>query len=108
MRAYIEGYGCTMSVGESREVRDLLIKRGWEIAQSPSQADLAVLAICVVIDKTEREMLCRVSALSQVPRLFVAGCMATTKCREKVEGIATNAQFFATSAYLGGEAEESG
>lgn len=92
MRAYVEAYGCTLNVGESKEIRDLLINRGWQIVAAPAEADLAVLATCVVIDKTEREMLRRVKALRTTPRLIITGCMATA-CREKAEALAPEAEF---------------
>ncbi len=92
MRAYIESYGCTLNAGEAREVRDLLVRTGWQIVRSPAEADLAVLATCVVIDKTEREMLRRIKTLSAAPRLIITGCMATA-CRDKAEALAPAAEF---------------
>ena len=29
MKAYVEAYGCTLNFGESREIEDLLIEKGW-------------------------------------------------------------------------------
>jgi MiaB-like tRNA modifying enzyme len=94
MKAFVEAYGCTLNFGESREIEDLLVSRGWEIVDSPDQCDLAVLATCVVIETTERAMLKRIRELSDVPKLVVTGCMATA-CREKAERIAPNALFVA-------------
>ena len=92
MRAYVEAYGCTLNVGESREMRAHLAERGWDLVASPDDADLAVLVTCVVIEKTERQMLKRVKDLRRVPKLLVTGCMATA-CRERAEEVAPHAVF---------------
>ncbi|OGS43116.1 MAG: hypothetical protein A3K76_03655 [Euryarchaeota archaeon RBG_13_57_23] len=92
MRAYVEAYGCTLNFGESREVEDLLASKGWSIVQSPDEADLAVLATCVVVEKTERAMVKRLAELRTVPKLIVTGCMATA-CREKVQSLVPDAVF---------------
>jgi len=92
MRAYVEAYGCTLNVGESREIKELLVSRGWQLTETPDDADLAVLATCVVIEKTEREMLRRVKVLSSAPRLIITGCMATA-CAERAASIAPEAVF---------------
>lgn len=92
MKAYVEAYGCTLNIGESREVEDLLLSSGWELVDSPGDADMAVLATCVVVAKTERAMLKRVHALSSARRLVITGCMATA-CREAAERAAPGAEF---------------
>jgi len=92
MRAYVEAYGCTLNFGESREIEDLLLNRGWELAGSPEDCDLVVLVTCVVIETTERAMLKRIRELVNMPNLVVTGCMATA-CRQKAERVAPNAAF---------------
>jgi threonylcarbamoyladenosine tRNA methylthiotransferase CDKAL1 len=94
MKAYVEAYGCTLNFGESREIEDLLVERGWEIVDDPKDSDLVVLATCVVIETTERAMLKRIAELSKGPRLVVTGCMATV-CREKVQKVSPSAAFVA-------------
>lgn len=94
MKAYLEAYGCTLNFGESREMEDVLVDKGWEMVSDLEQSDLAVLVTCVVIETTERAMLKRVSELSKAPRLVITGCMATT-CRGKAQRIAPLAAFVA-------------
>jgi len=97
MKAYVEAYGCTLNFGESREIEDMLVEKGWDIVPNPGESDLAVLATCVVIETTERAMLKRVAELSKaVPRLVITGCMATA-CREKAQRLAPSAMFVAPS-----------
>ncbi len=92
MKAYVEAHGCSLNFGESREIEDLLSGNGWDIVNDSGDCDLAVLVTCVVIKKTERKMLKRVRALSNAPRLVIAGCMATA-CPEKAVAIAPGASF---------------
>ena len=94
MKAYVEAYGCTLNFGESREIEDVLVEKGWEVVDELEGSDLAVLVTCVVIETTEREMLKRIAQLSTAPRLVVTGCMATA-CREKAERVAPSAVFVA-------------
>ena len=94
MKAFVEAYGCTLNFGESREIEDLLVDKGWEISKDPTDSDLAVLVTCVVIDTTERAMLKRIKELSAAPRLIVTGCMATA-CREKAKLACPRADFVA-------------
>lgn len=77
MRAYVESYGCTLNHGEADEARDALSSKGWELTDDPDEADLAVIATCIVIEPTEKRMLRRIEELSQVPRLIITGCLAS-------------------------------
>jgi len=92
MKAYVEAYGCTLNYGESREIEDLLVGRGWELCNRPEGCDLVVISTCVVIETTERAMVKRLSELKGSPRLIVTGCMATA-CRDKAEAVVPGATF---------------
>ena len=94
MKAHVEAYGCTLNFGEAREMNELLQSRGWSLVDDIEEADLAVLVTCVVIEKTERAMMKRIEGLSSVPRLVIAGCMATAY-RQKAASAAPNALFVA-------------
>lgn len=94
MKVYFEAYGCAMNIGESRELEERMLSLGWEPASSADDADLVVLSTCVVVAKTERNMMKRLVALSSVQRLLVTGCLVTT-CREKAHEIVPDAEFVA-------------
>ena len=94
MKAHVEAYGCTLNVGESSEIEDLLAQNGWELVDDPAGCDLSVLVTCVVIQKTERKMLKRVVALASAPKFVITGCMATS-CRREAELLAPHASFIA-------------
>jgi MiaB-like tRNA modifying enzyme len=76
-RYHIETYGCTANRGESREIERKLRDGGHVPAEGPSEADVAVLNTCTVLEKTERNMLRRAEELDrEVSDLVVTGCMA--------------------------------
>jgi MiaB-like tRNA modifying enzyme len=76
-RYHIETYGCTANRGEAREIERALRKGGHHPAP-PSEADVAILNTCTVLEKTERNMLSRARDLDdKTPAdLVVTGCMA--------------------------------
>lgn len=54
-----------------------MASKGWELTDDRHEADLAVIATCIVIEPTERRMLRRIEELSHVPRLIITGCLAS-------------------------------
>lgn len=95
MRAHIESYGCTLNCGEAREIEDLLASRGWELVGADDDFDLAMLATCAVVQKTERRMFERIGELASARRLIITGCMANLPMKERVHAIAPQAEFLA-------------
>ncbi len=93
MRAHIEAYGCALNRGEALEFESILRLSGWEIVDSPSDANLNVIATCAVIETTENEMIKRAKALSSLDRpLLITGCMASA-LKTRIEKAAPEAQF---------------
>jgi len=71
-----EGYGCTLSYGESRRTRGLAEEAGWETTDNASSASVVVIHTCTVIGRTERSMLRRIDNLAMSGRMvLVAGCL---------------------------------
>jgi MiaB-like tRNA modifying enzyme len=83
-RYHIETYGCTSNRGESRQIERALRDGGHHPASSPSEADVAILNTCTVLEKTERNMLARAQELdAETPGdLVVTGCMALAQGAE--------------------------
>jgi MiaB-like tRNA modifying enzyme len=77
-RYHIETYGCTSNRGESRDIERALRAGGHRPAESPAEADVAILNTCTVVEKTERNMLRRAAELdAETPAdLVITGCMA--------------------------------
>ena len=80
---HIETYGCTSNRGESREIERALRDGGHYPAESPADADVAILNTCTVVEKTERNMLRRAEELAdETADLVVTGCMALAQGEE--------------------------
>jgi MiaB-like tRNA modifying enzyme len=77
-RYHIETYGCTSNRGESRQIERALRDGGHHPVEDPTDADVAILNTCTVLEKTERNMLTRAQELDEdTPGdLVVTGCMA--------------------------------
>jgi len=88
VRVAFEGYGCTLSYGESRRTRALAEDAGWETTDDASTASVVVIHTCTVIGRTERSMLRRIDDLAISGRMvLVAGCLprAQTEVVEALE-----------------------
>jgi threonylcarbamoyladenosine tRNA methylthiotransferase CDKAL1 len=76
VRVAFEGYGCTLSYGESRRTRTLADEAGWETTDDASSASIVVIHTCTVIGRTERSMLRRIDTLAMSGRMvIVGGCL---------------------------------
>ena len=80
--AYIETYGCQMNFADSQVVASILKDIGYQLATSPSEANLILLNTCSIREKAELKVRNRLSSLSHYrkknPNLKVGvlGCMA--------------------------------
>lgn len=93
MRAYIEAYGCALNRGEALEFESILRSSGWDIVDSPEEANLNLIATCAVIQTTENQMIKRAKHLESLGRpLVVTGCMVSA-LRDKIEKAAPGARF---------------
>ncbi|MFC4989650.1 tRNA (N(6)-L-threonylcarbamoyladenosine(37)-C(2))-methylthiotransferase [Saliphagus infecundisoli] len=76
-RYHIETYGCTSNRGESAAIERRLRDAGHRKVEGATEADVAILNTCTVVEKTERNMLRRAEELAdETADLYVTGCMA--------------------------------
>lgn len=83
---FIETYGCQMNVAESNAMESILMGRGWSQAQSPEEADLAIINTCSVRKSAENRIWGRLGAYTHIKfqrakeggrlTLVLTGCMA--------------------------------
>jgi threonylcarbamoyladenosine tRNA methylthiotransferase CDKAL1 len=73
MKFYIETYGCTSNMGNSKDLESALINLG-HFPTTIEQADITIVNTCAVTEKTERKILKRLHQL-QGDRLIIAGCL---------------------------------
>ena len=76
-RYHIETYGCTANQGEGLTIERRLRDAGHHPVDGPTQADVAILNTCTVVEKTDHNMLSRAKELDdETADLIVTGCMA--------------------------------
>jgi MiaB-like tRNA modifying enzyme len=76
-RYHIETYGCTSNRGESRAIERRLRDAGHHRVDDETEADVAILNTCTVVETTEDRMLRRARELDAATAdLIVTGCMA--------------------------------
>jgi tRNA-2-methylthio-N6-dimethylallyladenosine synthase len=81
-KAWVETYGCQMNVSDGELMQGVLAARGFELADSPENADVILVNTCAIREHAEQRVLGRVSELNRIklerPDLVigVTGCMA--------------------------------
>jgi threonylcarbamoyladenosine tRNA methylthiotransferase CDKAL1 len=77
-RVCIETYGCAYNVSDSETMAGVLENAGYTLADSAESADAVIVNSCTVKDRTFREFVKRVRALSALPSrpaIVIAGCI---------------------------------
>ena len=80
--AYIETYGCQMNIADTELVNSILTDAGFNVCESPEQADIILINTCAVREHAEERVIGRASQLSGLrnrrPDLTIGilGCMA--------------------------------
>lgn len=81
-RAYVETYGCQMNVSDGELMEGILAAQGYEIVDSPEDADVVLVNTCAIREHAESRVLGRVAQLNGLKRerpdlvIGVTGCMA--------------------------------
>jgi len=110
MRAFIEGYGCSLNRSDTEQVRGFLKANSFELVEKPEKADVIVTNTCAVKEQTESKMLRRIRQLNAIAEkkkstLVVFGCLpkinpeAISKISGKITQIGPNLQEL--SCFLG-------
>ncbi len=76
-KVYIEVYGCTLNRADAATIKTVVLNNGYEIVDTPNDADVIILNTCIVRYDTEVRMIKRLNSLSKLgKKIIVAGCMA--------------------------------
>ncbi len=70
-------FGCQMNVHDSQRIEDLMRASGYELVDSPNEADVVVLNTCSVREKAEQKLRSEAGRLKKHDVvLVIAGCVA--------------------------------
>jgi threonylcarbamoyladenosine tRNA methylthiotransferase CDKAL1 len=76
VRVYVESYGCTRNKADGEIMEAILLKAGYELAETPDSADYVVVNTCAVKDPTEHKMARRIRELIDSGKKVIAtGCL---------------------------------
>ncbi len=92
-KIYLRSFGCQMNFRDSEEIAGLMMEKGWELTDSPEEADAAIFNTCAVRKHAEDRAISNVGALAPFkkkrPRLVigVVGCMAKAHGRNIIDRV---------------------
>lgn len=80
-RVYIETFGCQMNVSDTERAASGLRKAGYELIESPDEADVVLFNTCSVRERAEQKVFNRIGEVrkargTQQPMIGVMGCVA--------------------------------
>jgi tRNA-2-methylthio-N6-dimethylallyladenosine synthase len=81
-KVYVETYGCQMNVSDGELMQGILANVGYDIANTPDEADVILVNTCAIRDHAEQRVVGRVGDLSRFKQdrpdvvIGVTGCMA--------------------------------
>ena len=76
VRVYVESYGCSRNKADGEIMEAILLRAGYELAESPEKADYVVVNTCAVKDPTELKMARRIRELIDLgKRVIATGCL---------------------------------
>jgi tRNA-2-methylthio-N6-dimethylallyladenosine synthase len=81
-KAYVETYGCQMNISDGELMSGVLASQGYDLVETPDQADVVLVNTCAIRQHAEQRVLGRVAQLNGLkdknPELLigVTGCMA--------------------------------
>ena len=76
VRVHVESYGCTRNRADGEIMEVILLRAGYELAETPESADYVVVNTCAVKDPTELKMARRIRELIDSGKKVIAtGCL---------------------------------
>lgn len=108
-KLYIKTYGCQMNVYDSQRMIDLLSPLGYEITETPNDADMAILNTCHIREKAEQKVFSDLGRLRIVKderenageemMIAVGGCVAQAEGAEIIKQAPYVSMVFGPQAY---------
>lgn len=108
-KLYIKTYGCQMNVYDSQRMVDLLSPLGYEMTETPNEADMAILNTCHIREKAEQKVFSDLGRLRIVKderaesgkdmMIAVGGCVAQAEGAEIIRQAPYVSMVFGPQAY---------
>ncbi|MFA5334115.1 MAG: tRNA (N6-isopentenyl adenosine(37)-C2)-methylthiotransferase MiaB, partial [Candidatus Omnitrophota bacterium] len=67
-KVYLKVYGCQMNFRDSEEIAGIFMQRGWALAASPEDADVAIFNTCSVRKHAEERAISNIGALKALKK----------------------------------------
>ena len=90
-QVYIKTFGCQMNFRDSEEIAGIFMQKGWELAASPEEADVAIFNTCSVRKHAEDRAISNIGELKALKKkrpgmvIGVVGCMAKAQGRKIID-----------------------
>ncbi len=80
MKIYLEGYGCSMNMAETEQIKGHAQANAIAITNNPENSDFIIINTCAVKGRTENRMLSKIKKLNEIAKankkqLIVFGCL---------------------------------
>ena len=83
---YVEGYGCSLNIGETEQIAFFLEKNNFKKTNNSKEADFIIINTCSVKLVTQQRMLFRIEKMlkekKQKTKIIITGCLAATNKKE--------------------------
>ncbi len=75
MHVFVKSYGCSANLADGEVLEGCLAEAGYELADSPSKADVIIYNTCAVKGPTENRAIAALKRSPKDKKLIVAGCL---------------------------------
>ncbi len=88
---YIKTFGCQMNYRDSEEIAGIFMQKGWALAASPEEADVAIFNTCSVREHAEDRAISNIGELKSLKKkrpgmvIGVVGCMAKAQGKKIID-----------------------
>lgn len=87
-RVFIKTYGCAANQADSEAMAGLLVKEGYELAETENDAEYVVVNTCSVKNATQGKELHYLRKLAKDKKIIVGGCLTKTiDVRKHISGV---------------------
>jgi MiaB-like tRNA modifying enzyme len=75
VRIHIKNYGCSANTADGETIAGCLTQAGFQLTNSPSQADLIIFNSCAVKGPTENRVIDEIKHVPKTKKIIITGCL---------------------------------